>query len=137
MEKKLRQLLEDLNSIVLYPDTTTKGEFKLDLIEGQHVTSTTDLGNNPDGSLNYIYAYITYTDGRTSESLTFMVKKYEYPKGNIEFREKFLKYLYIDFLRFMLFARRCEYNTDRDGSTIRCIPIADLIRYGLEEPKFE
>ena len=124
MEEHFRNLIDSLNTIPSYKKLGESSRGKFELLIGR-ISSR-------------IILQVNFIDKYYPEDINhILIKNYEFSEGySQETEEQFIKSCYDDFIKIMLYRVRCEL-MDSFGNKIKCIPIADLIQYGIDEPKPE
>ena len=124
MEEHFRSLIDSLNTIPSYKKLGESSRGKFELI---FTKNSIRMG-----------IQIKFIDKFYPEEPHYILRKYykfnRQTPDNIE--ELFMKSCYDDFIKIMLYRVRCEL-MDSFGNKIKCIPIADLIQYGIDEHKPE
>lgn len=126
MEDKLRTLLEDLNKIDIDFNTPSRVTFKLQVIHTKYASM--------EGVRHGIKIIISAVDKQFPERpYHFFVKKAEVLEEDkvLSHTEALLEITYYEFLKYLLFAKRYELK-DAGGYNILVIPIADLIKTGID-----
>ena len=120
MEENFRSLLDSLNRIPSFKDgkiEKSRGKFELIVIK----------------NLNGIEAKVIFIDRLYPNDPHCIIKKYfefsETTPSNIE--ELFIKSLYDDFIRYMLYGKRIDI--DDLNRYIRSIPVGELIQTGIDK----
>ena len=123
MEEHFRSLIDSLNTIPSYKKLGESSRGKFELI---FTKDSIRMG-----------IQIKFIDKFYPEEPHYILSKsYKFNRqtpDNIE--ELFMKSCYDEFIRIMLYMERTELVNE--GMCIRCIPIADLIQYGIDKPKPE
>ena len=120
MEEHFRSLLDSLNRIPSFKDNkieNSRGKFELVIIK----------------TLKEISGKVIFTDRLYSNDPHCIIKKYfEFSENTpINIEELFIKSLYDDFVRYMLYGKRIDID-DLNGY-IRSIPVIELIQTGIDK----
>ena len=120
MEEHFRSLIESLNRIPNDTGGYSRGKFILTILE-----DTEKIGLR-----------VVFEDNKNPNNPYTVFNSYYEPPKNVEIfkiKELFIQQCYDEFVRVILFLKRNTRLYEGSGIHIKCIPVADLIRTGIDE----